>query len=112
MSNRYLLTQLGHILILGPLLLYIGILKPPQKWLYNILIILGIISVLVFIMKVVLAWSTLFWTMWHVLVIGIILIWTGTKKDQSPSFLFNLLVIIGSAAIGYNLSKLMKRFVK
>ena len=111
MSNRYLLTQFGHILILGPLLLYIGILKPPQKWLYTILIILGMISIFVFLLKLILAWSTLFWAMWHVLVIGIILVWVGMKKDQSPSFLFNLLIIIGSAAIGYNLSKLMKRFL-
>lgn len=112
MSNRYLLTQLGHILILGPLLLYIGMLKPPQKWLYTILIILGLIAILVFLLKLILAWSSLFWVLWHILIIGIILIWVGIKKDQSPSFLFILLVIIGSAAIGYNLSKLMKRFVK
>jgi hypothetical protein len=112
MSNRYLLTQIGHILILGPLLLYIGITKPTQNWLYRILIILGIISILVFLTKLILAWSTLFWTMWHVLAIGLILIWVGMKQEKSPAFLFNLLVIIGSAAIGYNLSKLMKRFIK
>ncbi len=112
MSNRYLLTQLGHILILGPLLLYIGISKPPQKWLYHILLILGIIAILVFILKLILAWSSVFWVLWHILFIGIILIWVGVKKESSPSFLFNLLIIIGSAAIGYNLIKLLKRFIK
>jgi hypothetical protein len=112
MSNRYLLTQIGHILILGPLLLYIGISKPPQNWLYQILMILGIIAISTFLMKLILAWSTLFWTMWHILFISIILIWVGVKKDKSPSFLFNLLIIIGSAAIGYNLIKLLKRFIK
>ena len=95
-----LIIQIIHIFILGIFLLYVGIMIPCADWNYYILFIFGLVALLFFIINI--REEKLFWVLWHVLIIGIILIWVGIQKSDSPQFLFRLLIILGSAAIGYH----------
>lgn len=101
--KQVVLIHLVHIFILGMLLLYVGIEKPKKDWLYYVLLALGIIIILKFLSQ----WKKEdpFWIVWHTFV-GIVLISVGIKKRHSFAFQYKLLIILGSAAIGYHAIRL------
>ena len=110
MNLELLFIRLAHIFILGVFLLYIGISKTKKMWPYNVLIVLGIVAVVAFLLQV--RKENLFWVVWHMLVVGIVSIATGVMRDNSPDFLYKLLIILGSAAIGYHLIRLIQDILK
>jgi hypothetical protein len=42
----------------------------------------------------------------HILLIGPLLIWIGYKKEKTPLYAFDLLLMLGFASIGYHTSYL------
>jgi hypothetical membrane protein len=105
MDTKDLIIQILHIFVFGVFLLYLGIAMPTINWIYNIVLILGIFILIYWIAT--LMTQSLFWIIWHLL-IGIILILVGIYKQDTPYFVFNLLIIIGSGAIGYHLTRLIE----
>ena len=110
MNIESLIIQITHILFLGVFLLYVGIYKPKANWVYNLLIVLGILAIIVFSVKIYNN-ENLFWLIWHVFFVGIVLLWTGIMRKQSFDFLYKLLIIIGSAAIGYHAVRLIQNIL-
>ena len=100
-----------HILLSGPLLIYIGYFKPENKVLYGILLFLGIsLGILLFykiskqvVNKSLTQFST--WYIIHFLIIVPLLIWCGIKHTDTPPIIFSLLMAIGCAAFGYHVIK-------
>lgn len=107
MDLEIFFIRIIHIFILGIFLLYVGITKPKKAWPYIALILLGVIAIIVFLSQV--GKEKLFWVMWHVLFVGVVLLWIGGMRNNAPDFLYKLLIIIGSAAIGYHLIRLFER---
>lgn len=105
MEIQEFIIQIIHIFIFGIILLYVGIVIPKDDWIYYILLALGIIAISFFLINFK---KSLFWILWHILIIGIVLLWVGILKYNSPKFLFKLLIILGSAAIGYHLVRLIQ----
>lgn len=105
METKEFIIQSIHIFIFGIVLLYVGITIPKYDWIYYILLTLGIIAIIFFSLNFK---KSLFWILWHILIIGIVLLWVGIQKYNSPKFLFKLLIILGSAAIGYHLVRLIQ----
>jgi len=112
-DREILLVQLFHILFLGVFLVIVGATRPRSAWWYYVLLALGIIAVVKFSLEA--RRKTLFWVLWHVLVVGPVLIWVGSQRRRSFDFLFKILIMIGSAAIGYHTIRLVqfvRRLVK
>jgi RsiW-degrading membrane proteinase PrsW (M82 family) len=98
----------AHILLTGPVLIYIGLMKPKNKWIYKILLFFGLLLLVFFFYHIISTKTTPYhvWLYIHLILFIPLLIWIGIKKDQSPKILFSLIIAIGCAAIGYHAIRL------
>ena len=100
------LVHLFHILIVGSLFLYVGIYKTEiPKLLFSVLFVLGIIIILYHIYKAynyyikgINPWVNLI----HILLVGPLLIYIGYNKTKTSRMYFEMLLMLGFAAIGYH----------
>jgi len=98
--------NLFHILIVGGLFLYVGIEKTNiPNFMYSILTILGIVIILYHCFKVykklkigINPWINYI----HIFIIGPLLIYIGVNKAKTQRFYFEILLMLGFAAIGYH----------
>jgi hypothetical protein len=110
--DSHSLVYIFHILIVGSLFLYVGIYrdKIPQL-IYPVLFYLGIIIILYHIFKVY-RYITLGKGYWvnliHILIIGPILIYIGYNREKTARLYYELLLMLGFAAIGYHSYYLIK----
>jgi hypothetical protein len=100
------LVYLFHILVIGSLFLYVGVYKNeiPQI-MYTFLFYLGLIIVLYHIFKVY-GYVTLGKGYWvnliHIFIIGPILVYIGYNRENTQRLYYELLLMLGFAAIGYH----------
>lgn len=104
--NASMFVHLFHILIVGGLFLYVGIMRNRIcAWVYPILI--GM-SVLVFgyhlyklYLRVVADKPT--WVSWiHIIYVAPLLFFIGYNKENTPRFVYELLLMFAFGAIGYH----------
>ena len=107
--NKHQLISLIHILINGPLMIYIGYFKPKNMIFHWILLILGILLVIDiiyrYIQKKIHAWLIV-----HLILFAPLFIYTGylgIRKEKIPYYLHSFILAIGIAALGYHLIKLI-----
>jgi len=104
MSALY--VYLFHILIVGTLFLYVGIKStntPP--FMYPILLGLGVIIICYHIYKTyikILANKNPWVNLFHILIVGPLLIYIGYNKQTTPRQAYEFLLMLGFAAIGYH----------
>jgi hypothetical protein len=112
MINIDFIISLIHIFITGPLFIYIGIEKPTNSLFYLLLFFLAIIIVISFIYRYI--YKQLYaWLYVHLLLFASLLFYISylkfTKKNIS-NFLFSFLIAIGFGAIGYHITKIIRKF--
>ena len=105
--NTLLLIHLFHILIVGSLFLYVGIYKNNiHKIMYPFLLVLGIFVILYHIYKaynyLIQNKNSWLFNLIHIFLVGPLLIYIGISKEKTPRFYYELLLMIGFAAIGYH----------
>jgi hypothetical protein len=106
MSNRFLLVKLFHIFFVGLLFLYVGIKgNNISKWMYKLLLFLGIVVILYHLPKLYLhlihkekIWVSLI----HIFAVGPLLIYIGINGINTGQEYYNLLLMLGFATIGYH----------
>jgi len=99
-------VHLFHIIIVGGLFLYVGIMKTLiPSFVYPILLVLGIVIILYHIFK---AYKKLKdgknpWVNYiHIFIIGPLLIFIGINREKTARFWFEILLMLGFASIGYH----------
>ena len=105
LSHEFI-VHLFHIIIVGSLFLYVGIMQTKiPGFLYPILFYLGIFIIIYHGWKGFLkikagknAWVSLI----HILLVGPLLIYIGYFKTSTPRYCYELLLMLGFAAIGYH----------
>jgi Na+-transporting methylmalonyl-CoA/oxaloacetate decarboxylase beta subunit len=99
-------VHLFHILIVGSLFLYVGINRTSiPKLMYPILLYLGIIIVLYHMYKVysyIQAGKPYWVNLIHIFIVGPTLILIGYNDDKTHRKLFEILMMLGFASIGYH----------
>ena len=107
--NKHTLISLIHILINGPLMIYIGYFKPKDIIFYWLLLLIGIGLIFDILYKYyknqVHAWLVI-----HLLLFAPLFIYTGylgIKRDKIPYYLHSFILAIGIAAFGYHILKLI-----
>ena len=102
------LISLSHILFNGPLMIYIGIVHPQNVLFYWLLLFIGLAIIAIFVYKAInkklYAFLVVHLVLFATLFITIAYLRLSDKKI--PYFLYNFLIAIGVAAIGYHLLKL------
>lgn len=105
-----LVKNLAHILVTGPLFLYVGLARPSYKWVYKVLMALGVILACYFIYLLFALKRGPYhvWLVIHLVLIFPLLIWVGYRGRSAPDIAFSLLMTIGIAAIGYHLVRILQ----
>lgn len=105
--DSHLLLSLFHIFAVVPLFLYVAISRANTvSGVYLFLLILGAI-ILVYHgykawVKYVTGSSSLWVNMLHVFYVAPLLIYIGYKAKDTPRYVYELLALVGFAALGYH----------
>lgn len=105
--DSHLLLALFHIFAVVPLFLYVAISKANTlPGVYGFLLVLGVIILFYHGYK---AWnryltgsSALWINMLHVLYVAPLLIYIGYREKDTPRYVYELLALVGFAALGYH----------
>ena len=107
--DRWLLIMLFHIFFNGPLLIYIGYVKPTDIYLY-LYLLLKASTFLVYLLYKLYTTSNLSpWLYVHLILFMPLFIYVGylgTYNLTIPNYLYEFLIAIGLGAIAYHLYKL------
>lgn len=98
--------QLFHIIAVGSLFLYIGIVQTEiPRLLFTILLGLGVVSIFYHIYKAILHLQTKK-TVWinllHILIIGPLMAYIGYYGAETERKYFEIMLMLGFAVIGYH----------
>lgn len=103
---KELYVHLFHILIVGTIFLYVGIKSTnTPAFMYPVLLTLGVVILFYHTYKVYLKvtmgknpWVNLF----HILAVAPLLIYIGYNARATPRYMYEFLLMLGFAAIGYH----------
>jgi hypothetical protein len=102
--NTY--VHLFHILLVGSLFLYVGINRTSiPETMYPFLLGLGLIIIFYHSFKVYnyMKLGKGYWVnLIHILLVGPVLVYIGYNREKTPRLYFELLLMLGFAAIGYH----------
>jgi hypothetical protein len=100
------IVHLFHILIVGGLFMYVGITRENiPAYMYPILLGLGIVIILYHIYKVynyMKAGKGYWVNLIHILLVGPLLVYIGYNREKTGRKYFEMLLMLGFAAIGYH----------
>lgn len=99
-----LLINFAHILVTGPLLIYVGLVEDKPEWVYNILLAIGVfmLAYIPYVMYTTKVGPYHVWLAIHLFVFAGLMIAVGIMRDNSPRILSSLLLAIGISAVGYH----------
>ena len=104
--NPESLVHLFHILIFGSLFLYVGIERTNiPSFMFPLLLGLGVIVILYHMFKVYtyMKQGRGYWVnLIHILLVGPLLVYIGYNGEKTARLYFELLLMLGFAAIGYH----------
>lgn len=105
MENRSL-VHLFHIILVGGLFLYVGIHRTNiPKFMYPLLLALGVIIILYHAFKVYnyIKHGKSYWVnLIHIFLVGPLLVYIGYNREKTQRLYFELLLMLGFASIGYH----------
>lgn len=96
-------TNLFHILISGPFLMYVGLRQPTHKAYYYTLLALGLLLLVVFGREITKPWAVV-----HMALLVPLLLYVGVARNNSGEA-YSFLVAVGTAAIGYHAIRVYKK---
>jgi presenilin-like A22 family membrane protease len=102
-----LIVNIVHALVIGPVLIYIGLVKPTQTWIYYILLAVGILIAVKFVYSLIKQKND--WYIIHLALFAPLLIYVGIRKNDTPNIGFALMLALGCAASGYHIIRLMQK---
>ena len=104
--NSESIVHLFHVLIIGSLFLYVGIQRTNiPTFMFPLLLGLGVIVILYHIFKVYtyMKLGKGYWVnLIHILLVGPVLVYIGYNGEKTARLYFELLLMLGFAAIGYH----------
>ena len=104
--NSESIVHLFHVLIIGSLFLYVGIERTNiPTFMFPLLLGLGVIVILYHIFKVYtyMKLGKGYWVnLIHILLVGPVLVYIGYNGEKTARLYFELLLMLGFAAIGYH----------
>lgn len=106
--DTHLLLSLFHIFAVVPFFLYIALSRASTlPIVYKIAFVLGLILMVYHGYKSFLKWKAGSQSLWvnliHFLFVGPLLIYIGYYEDQTPRAGYELLALLGFAALGYHI---------
>ena len=111
--DTHFMLSLFHILVVVPLLLFIGFQRAATPvWLYHALLGIGLVILVYHGSRLLVrlydnsgyAWVNMI----HILFIAPLLLYIGYHKKDTPRSAYELILMLGFAAVGYHLFSLVR----
>lgn len=107
-ASGHIMLSAFHILLVAPFFLYVAFLRGQlAPWIYTVLLGLGAIILVYHAYKVMVKWQAKSPSVWvniiHVLAVAPMMIFIGAKGYDTPRWAYEVLAMIGFAALGYHL---------
>lgn len=100
------IVHLFHIIFVGGLFLYVGITRTMIPVIfYPILLVLGVFIIFYHLFKTYKKFTSgknPWVNIIHIAIIGPILVYIGINKEKTPRFVFEILLMLAFASIGYH----------
>ncbi len=111
--DSHVFIALGHLIFIAPFFLYVGFQRSNTPlWIYTLLIALGAMILFYHGYKAfirVAAGSPYAWVnIIHVAFVAPLLLLIGLKGRDAPRYAYELLIMVGFAALGYHLYSLIR----
>jgi hypothetical protein len=111
--DAHVFVAIGHLLIIAPFLLYVGFQRANTPfWIYTLLIAVGAMILFYHGYKSFIRVATGSPYAWvniiHVAFIAPLLLFIGFKGRDAPRYAYELLIMVGFAALGYHLYSLIR----
>lgn len=99
-----LMVNWFHVVLVAPLFLYVGAWYATQPaWVYWVLLGLGVYVVMYHGQKVLVSLPSPWWvSVFHMLVVGPVLLLLGGMGTNAPEFLYPVMSLLGFATLGYH----------
>ena len=112
--DQHFILALFHVLFVSPLFLFVGFQRASTStWLYNALLAIGAVILLYHGYKLIVRLSQGSSYVWvnaiHILFIAPLLLYIGYHKRETPRAAYEMLLMLGFAAIGYHLFSLVRQ---
>ena len=104
-------TQINwlHILVTGPLMIYIGLARPSYKWIYALILATGVILTGWFLYRIIKTYGKRIWLIIHFLLFVPLLIYVGIKGPKTHPQVFQFILAIGVLSIVYHALRLFQK---
>lgn len=99
------LVNVLHVFFIGPFLIYIGLMKPNNVWVFKALFLLGALVFLKFgfLLLTTQVTQQSVWYILHMMFFSLLALYVGFMKSQTPQIGYSLILATGIAAFGYHL---------
>lgn len=93
-------VRFAHVLVSGPFLIYVGLVRPQAAWIYRLLMVAGFVVLVAFLATKprlplgVWDWKHILYVA-HVMLFSMLLIYVGLMGPSAAPLVFVLLVAIG-----------------
>ena len=106
--NAHITVSLFHIFAVVPLFLYVAFVRGQlPAWIFTVLLSLGLLIAVYHSYKTFIKWRAHSMSIWvniiHVLAVAPLLLFIGAKGYDTPRWAFELLAMLGFAALGYHI---------
>ena len=111
--DHHFILSLFHILLVSPLLLFVGFQRASTPtWLYNAFLAIGAVILIYHGYKLSIRLSQGSGYIWvnaiHILFVAPLLLYIGYHKRETPRAAYELLLMLGFAALGYHMFSLVR----
>ena len=101
-----------HVLVISPFFLYVAFVRGQlMPWVFTVLQVLGLVVLLYHAYRIVTRWKGQGLTVWvnilHVLAVAPILLYIGCMGYDTPRWAFEVLAMLGFAALGYHIYQIV-----
>lgn len=111
--DSHVILAIFHILFVAPLFLFVAFMRSSTpQWMYWLLTGMGLLILVYHGYKLLLrlkAGSSYIWVnAIHILFVAPLMIFIGTKQVDAPRYGYELLAMVGFAALGYHMYSLIR----
>jgi len=101
-----------HVFVVAPFFLYVAFVRGQlMPWVFTVLQVLGIIVLLFHAYRIMTRWKAQSLTVWvnilHVVAVAPILLYIGCMGYDTPRWAYELLAMLGFAALGYHIYQIV-----
>jgi threonine/homoserine/homoserine lactone efflux protein len=101
-----------HVLVVSPFFLYVAFVRGQlMPWVFTVLQVMGLLVLLFHTYRIITRWKGQGLTVWvnilHVLAVAPILLYIGCMGYDTPRWAFEVLAMLGFAALGYHIYQIV-----